>query len=130
MIATTTLLSNNFPKWIVSSFFQTFEEGSKLACKILWNFLILFLRQNWLTVLIFIFIIVIISTIKAFSGYWGILGSVLYNIFYFGILFTLGLIFGPEIFVSNWYEPFCIIILYPFCYFIVGVILRKFGFIK
>ncbi|MEI8339493.1 MAG: hypothetical protein WCF94_02400 [bacterium] len=130
MIATSTIFTNDFPKWVVTGFFQAFENGNKLACEWLWIILITFLKQNWLIITIIVSIVVIISTLKALSGYWGTLGSVLYNIFYFGILFVLALIFGPEIFISNWYEPLCAIILYPLCYYIVGKILNSFGIVR
>lgn len=103
----------------------SFEDGIKIAYQIYWDVLISFLLENWDIVIIILFTILMIAGIKAIGGRWGMLGSVLYNYLYFGILFIIGLIWGPTIFVSNFITIFCTIILYPVCYFFVGVILDK-----
>ncbi len=61
------------------------------------------------------------------TGRWGPLGSLLYHYLYFGILFLVGLINGPEAFLSKYFELACAIILYPLCYLAVRVILTKTG---
>ena len=79
---------------------------------------------------IMIGILLTIAFALALMGRWGMLGSVLYHYLYFGILFVVGLIKGPEIFVSEYFEIACAIILYPICYFTVGTILDKTGIHK
>jgi hypothetical protein len=58
-------------------------------------------------------------------GRWGGLGSFLYNFFYFGILLVIGLISGSEVFVDDYFNVACAIILYPICYVLSGMILDK-----
>jgi hypothetical protein len=60
-------------------------------------------------------------------GRWGSLGSLLYNFFYFGTLYIIGLLWGPEIFVDDLFNAACAVVLYPACYLLVGYILERTG---
>ena len=108
------------------------KEMAKLPEKVtlqlinsIWNGLLDFLSKNWKPLMTIFFLILFIATLKAMIGRWGSLGSILYNTFYFGTLLILGLIFGPQIFLDDVFKMACTIILYPVCYWLVGLILDK-----
>jgi len=72
-------------------------------------------------------LVLVAATVRAVTtGRWGWLGSVLYNYLYFGTLFVIGLIWGPEIFANDYFE-IALVILYIVCFSLVGVILTKTG---
>lgn len=125
---TTPLLEfvQNMPTLILNAF----EEGVKQGAHLLWSVLISTLQQHWRFLMAVFFLIFIVATLKAMIGQWGMLGSVLYNLFYFGTLFIVGLIWGPEVFLNDYFNAACSIILYPVCYFLVGWILRKTGVLR
>lgn len=127
MNSTSTTPGPNFIKKLIDSFINAIDEGTRQAYQMLWNALMSFLADHWVSVLMVLAVILIIATIKAVLGRWGMLGSVLYNYLYFGILFVIGLIWGSDIFVSNWFTVAGTVILYPICYLTVGVILDKTG---
>jgi len=104
---------------------KMFEAALLKDATMLWGVLLNFLKIHWLFIAVFIFIAFVAVTVKAMFGRWGSLGSFLYNFFYFGTLFVLGLIFGPCIFLNDWFNAACAIILYPICYWLVGRILLK-----
>ena len=112
---------------LIDNMLKSIDEGTRQAYRMLWDIFMSSLEQHWLAVLIVLAIVFLIALTLAFMGRWGMLGSVLYNYLYFGILFIVGLIKGPEIFVSEYFEIACAIILYPVCYFAVGIILDKLG---
>ncbi len=105
---------------------STIEQGTKQAAEMLWLVVLSLLADHWLLVMSVLFIILITATAKAMFGRWGLLGSVLYNFFYFGTLFVIGVIWGPQVFVSDYFNFAGTALFYPICYFIVGLILRKF----
>jgi hypothetical protein len=107
--------------------FNSIEEGMKQAAQMLWGILMVFLKEHWFAVMIGLLLIFIVVTFKAMLGRWGSLGSFLYNFFYFGTLFVIGLIWGPEVFVNDIFHAACAVLLYPICYFLVGMILEKTG---
>jgi len=126
MIGNTTPLDiNSVAPWLLNTMFV---EAPKEASKLLWyEVLMPILKEHWLSIGILLFIIFFLVTIKAMLGRWWSLGSFLYNFLYLGILFIIGLIWGPEVFVSDWINFFTTLILYPVCYWIVGWILDKTG---
>lgn len=126
-MATTT--TEQLIKDIPSLFISGFEDASKWFVQVLWSALITFLHEHWLTVLLLIFGVMVLALFKAMIGEWGMLGSLLYNLIYFGTLFIIGLIWGPEFFLNDFFNAFCAVILYPVCYKIVGLILKKLNFI-
>lgn len=127
MNATSTQMGSEFSKQMVNLLINSVEEGTKQAAHMLWDILILFLKAHWFAVMIALLIVFVVVTFKAMLGRWGSLGSFLYNFFYFGILFIIGLIWGPEVFVNDIFNAACAVILYPICYLLVGVILEKTG---
>lgn len=127
MNASSTQLGTDFPKQVVEIMLQSFEDGSKLAARILWDGLMTFLAENWVWVFIGLLTVFILVSFKAILGRWGSLGSFLYHLFYFGSLFIIGLIWGPEIFTEDIFTAVCAVILYPVCYLLVRYILNKTG---
>lgn len=121
MKATTTLEANK----VVNLLINSIEQGIKDAVNILWSELLAYLSNHWIAVGLVLFLIFIVVTVKAMLGKWGALGSFLYNLIYFSVLFVIGLICGPEVFVTNWFGFFTAIILYPITYLLVGWILNK-----
>lgn len=127
MTATSTPLGQDFPKQVVELLLNAIDEGTKQAARMLWNILTTFLSEHWFLVLLVLFIVFIVVTLKAMMGRWGSLGSFFYNFFYFGTLLIIGLIWGPEVFVDDYFNASCAVILYPICYVISGIILDKMG---
>lgn len=117
---------------MTQDFFQSlpgvFEEGSKMAARMLWDKALMpIVMEHWFAIMMLIFGIFIVVTIKAMFGRWGSLGSFLYNFFYFGILFTIGLIWGPEVFVNDIFKTAVAVILYPACYWLSGYVMDRMG---
>lgn len=126
MPTTTAPFGTDFAKEFVSRLLVTADEGTKFATRMLWAALMSFLTEHWLAVVTGLFIMLVIATLEAFRGYWGPLGSLIYNILYFGALLVIGLIWGPEIYVNVYFDV-VYAILYPVCYRVTGLILRKMG---
>ncbi len=127
MTSTTPSFGPEDTKHLIDLLIKGVEDGTKMAAHILWSALMSFLKDHWLAVMGGLFVVFVIVTFKAMLGRWGSLGSFLYNFFYFGILLVVGLIWGPEVFLGDFFKAACTIILYPVCYFIVGLILDKMG---
>lgn len=119
----TTTLEFNF----IDVLLKTIDSTTKSVYWVLWNTLLSFLIKHWMVVVTILIVTLIVAIIRAIIGRWGMLGSVLYNYLYFGILFAVGLIWGSDVFVSNWFSVVCTVILYPVCYFVVRLILEKTG---
>ncbi len=122
-----TSLGTDFPKKMAEMMIQSFEDGSKWAARMLWDALMTFLDENGMWVFIGLLAVFIFVLFKAMLGRWGSFGSFLYHLFYFGTLFLIGLIWGPEIFIENIFNVICVVILYPVCFLLVGLILDKTG---
>ena len=127
MLATSTPLGPDFPKQMVHLFLDAIEKGTLMAYRMLWDALLAFLSAHVIAVMVVLFLALIFTFLKAMIGRWGSFGSLLYNIFYFGTLFIIGLIWGPEVFANDIFNAACAVILYPICYLVVGMILDKMG---
>ena len=113
---------------IISDIPSLYDTALKNAYHMMWNELMLFLGTHWLAVIGYLTALLIFAVaIYLFTGRWGMLGSVLYHYLYLGILFLLGLIKGPKVFVSEYFEVLCAAILYPLCYLVVRKILTVTG---
>lgn len=125
-MSTTTPLT---PEYVSDSFwsiFTAFENARGPTYVKVWNeVLIPVLQSNWLLLfatLIGLFIFA--SSIKVFTGRWALLGSVTYNYLYFGTLFVIGSIFGPEMFATFFIDIF-LLLLYFICYRFVGRLFKN-----
>jgi hypothetical protein len=130
MDATSSLFSMDFVSQIPNILLKGVEDQLKDIVQGFWSSLLSFLAAHWLILLIIFFILFSIALIKAAAGRWGTLGSLLYNSLYFLILFLMGVIWGPQIFVNDIFDAIRTILIYPLCYLIVGIILDKTGFRK
>lgn len=110
---------------MIESAIKALENGIIGGVNLAWIWFLEILKRNWVFIFTIFSIILFIATIKAMIGRWGTLGSILYNMFYFGTLFILGLVFGPQIFLDDIFKMICTVILYPICYWLVGLILNK-----
>ena len=115
----------NFAKDLISQILEMFDKALRDVYHKFWDIFMSIISEHWGLILIVLFALLILAIIIAIGGRWGFLGSLLYNYLYFGILFILGLIKGPEVFLSEYFEFFCLLLLYPACYYAVGVILDK-----
>jgi len=70
-------------------------------------------------------ILLIVASVMALIGETGALGSLLYHIFYFGIFGSIIWIKGLEILFSPYFDLIGAV-LYPICYWLTGLILKKF----
>jgi hypothetical protein len=114
---------NNF----IDPILRAIDAAQKETAQLLWSFLMKFLSEHWLSMIGILFVVLIITFVIALFGRWAMFGSVLYHYLYFGILFILGLIFGPVIF-ANVFIDLLLFILYLVCFALVGNILSGFGF--
>ena len=119
-------MTPDFIKQMPTWFLNTIQEAIIKDVKIAWNFGISYLLAHIWIIISILIIILFYALIRAFMGHWWVLGSVLYNYLYFGSLLIIGLIWGPEIFVST-YIDIGLFILYVICFIIVGKILNKIG---
>lgn len=125
MGTTTQPLGPDFVNQLISGFYKAFEEATKMAYHRIWEILLILLKEHWGLVLIVLFIVLVAAFVRYMvTGRWAILGSVLYNYFYFGILFVITLIFGPEIFASD-YIKILFLVLYVICFTMVGKLFRR-----
>lgn len=99
------------------------KKGTADGVKLLWGAIIPDLIKHWQFWMGVYFTIFFVATFEHMLGRWGTLGSILYNTFYFGTLFILGLVLGPQIFINDVFKVACTVILYPVCYLLTGWLL-------
>lgn len=121
MTATSSLTNINIGQFIIDSI----NEGMAWAAHIIWDSFTAWVLEYWIYILIAYLLLLFVSLLLLSGGKWGMFGSLSYHTLYFGILFIVGLIKGPEVFISDYFEVFCAIVLYPLCYFLTGLILNK-----
>lgn len=120
-------LGADFPKQVVEMFLNAIDEGTRQAYRMIWNGITQFLVEHWGWVIVALVSIFVLSVLNYFAtGRWAMLGSVLYNYLYFGTLFVITLIFGPEAFANDWFK-IVLFVVYVVCFILVGKILRKTG---
>jgi hypothetical protein len=111
---------NNFPKQIL--------EGQLMLIQIFWEAIKGLLIEYWIIIIITFFILLALSIFNIYTeGRWGMLAAILYRCSYLGILLIVVLIFGLEIFVSNWIKILSLIIGIV-SFELVSYFLRKFRF--
>ena len=127
MNSISTPLDPDFVKESLETLMNGVAEATIHTYRVFWEILLSFLAQHWLATL-GAMIAILIYAIARFliTGRWRVLGSVLYNYFYFGILFVIGLIGGPELYAND-YFPIIATIVYIVSFSIVGFILLTTG---
>lgn len=124
---TTPPFGPDFVKELIPWMIQQFGIATAKAFRIIWDVGMTILAQHWISILVFLVSVLIIALVRAFTtGRWAMLGSVVYNYLYFGVLFIVGIIFGPETFANDYFKIF-LVILYVVCFIITGYFLRKIG---
>lgn len=125
MGSTTQPLGADFPAQMVTMMLNAIQEGTINAAKILWGILITFLKAHWVGVgEILLSLLGIALLVFILTGRWAMLGSVLNRYFFFGILFIIGLIFGPEVFASDYFEIIWVV-LGGIVFLVVGRIFKR-----
>jgi len=125
--STTSPLGADFPRQLVLWFIDAIDEGTKQAYRMIWSAVKQLLIEHWGFVIVALVSILILAVLNYLAtGRWAMLGSVLYNYFYFGILFVITLIFGPDVFANDWFK-IVLFIIYVVCFISVGKLLQKAG---
>ena len=102
-------------------------QATAHAYRMMWEILLSFLAQHWLGTLVTLVCILLLAILEYLvTRRWATLGSVLYNYFYFGIMFLIGLIDGPELYAND-YFPIVATLVYIVSFSIVGFILISLG---
>lgn len=128
-MSTSTAITLISPNEILDLFINAIGDATKEAYKIVWDFLIVFLSENWRQVLLFLLVMLVIVYLEAIiTGRWAKLGSTIYNYLKYAILFIIGLIFGPVVFAGNIWAIVSVALVFPFCFWLTGKILKKLGF--
>ena len=127
MGTTTPVFGPDFVKDLIPWMFQTMADATKHTYRILWDYGISVLKQHIIATILVLLVLLMFSYLRALiTRRWGLFGSLLYNYLYFGTLFIIGLIFGPETFANDYFEIF-LAILYVVCFILVGKILTETG---
>jgi hypothetical protein len=109
----------------IDRFIGALENGILDGIQMVWDIVISLLKEHLLLIAVVLLILLSIAFFKAMMGRWGMLGSVLYNVLYGSALLLIGFIWGPEVFVNDYFNLLCAVLLYPICYLAVGAILNK-----
>jgi len=117
-------------KQLLDSINRSMEIETEKTVGMIWAAFLSYLAAHWLAIIVILFIIFVVVTLKAMMGQWGSLGSFIYNFLYFGTLLIIGLIWGPNVFLGDFFKAACTALLYPICFFITGYILKKTGLMK
>jgi hypothetical protein len=115
----------NLAKELIPGLFDQVGIAAEKAFRMLWDIGMTYLSGHWVAVTVGLIAIFLIALMRAFvTGRWALLGSIVYNYLYFGALFAVGLIWGPEVFASDLFK-IVLVILYATCFFLTGRFLRK-----
>src|ERR1041384_2590417 len=100
---TTPQFGPDFVKELIPWMIQQFSVATAKAFRMIWDIGMTYLAQHWVMVIVSLVVIFVVALIRAFvTGRWAMLGSVVYNYLYFGTLFLVGLIWGPELFANDY----------------------------
>ncbi|KJJ39878.1 hypothetical protein MB09_01530 [Aequorivita vladivostokensis] len=90
----------------------------------LWSIINPIIKENWMFISIVIIIFLNIAMLKfLLTQRWGTLGSLLYNTFYFGIIYLIINTFGPEIILEDYFKTI-LILAYVAGFFLTRIILK------
>lgn len=128
MISTSTQFGVDLANTIIPAMLNQINESTKQFYQTIWNILLTFLSQHLLFVSTALVLIILLAITEYLTtGKWRRLGSVLYWYLYFGVLFIIGLIAGPNVFVQDIFHLISTLVINPLCYWIVRVILNETG---
>jgi len=106
IMASSTVIAVEFAKSILTALWTSFQPYFPYAAAVL-------------------FVLLIIASVNAMLGRTGMLGSLLYHIFYFGILGVIIWIKGLGILLNPFFDLIGFLV-YRICYLLTGIILQKF----
>ena len=113
----------DFTPWMI----EQFGIATAKVFRMLWDIGMTYLAQHLVVVLSGLLVLFLFTLVRAvITGRWGMLGSIIYNYLYFGTLFIIGSIWGPEVFANDYFK-IVLLLLYITCFIITGKILRKTG---
>jgi len=84
--------------------------------------------HHWLLIAGIFVATLVFFFLLALIGDWGSLYGLMYWTLYTAVVFVVGLIWGPEVFVSDIYHAIYLIAIWPVCYWVTGWIWDRFGF--
>lgn len=124
---TTPTFGPDFVKELIPWMIQQYGIATAKAFRMIWDIGMTYFAQHWIAVLLVLLGVFVVALVRAFiTGRWAMLGSVVYNYLYFGTLFVIGLIWGPELFANDYFK-IVLVILYIVCFVITGRFLSKIG---
>jgi hypothetical protein len=124
---TTPQFGPDFVKELIPWVFARVGEETAKAFRMIWDTGMAYLAEHWIAVIVVLVTMFLIALVRAFvTGRWAMLGSITYNYLYFGTLFIIGLIFGPELFANDYFKIF-LAVLYVTCFILTGKFLQKIG---
>jgi len=125
--SSTSPLGSDFPQQMVKVFIDAFQDGEKQAYRMIWDGIIQFAVEHWGWIILGLVSILLIAILEYLvTRRWAFLGSVLYHYLYLTFLLVLTLIFGPEVFASEWIK-LVLFVVYVVCFALVGMLLTKAG---
>lgn len=117
----------DFVKELIPRLIDEVGIATAKAFRMFWDIGMAYLAEHWVAVIIGLVGIFLIALVRAFvTGRWAMLGSITYNYLYFGTLFIIGLMFGPELFANDYFKIF-LAVLYVICFILTGKFLTKIG---
>ncbi len=103
------------------------DTGLREGYRIVWGIVVRLVSQYWVYILVFTLLLYTVAFFEARVGRWGMLGRLLYHTLYFGCLALLALLAGPELFANEYVNIAIVVLLYPLCFKVSGLILNKLG---
>lgn len=122
-----TLQISDLPKQMVQTLFDSVEKGTIWAYRIIFDSIKKFIAINWKAFVIFLIVVLLIAVSDyLLTRKWRTLGRVLYSYIYWGTIFLIALLFGPEIFANDFVD-ILLFIIYIISFLFVGKLLKLFG---
>jgi hypothetical protein len=117
----------DFIKTLIPQTIQAFDDATVRGYRMIWDIFMVFLAQNYFWVIVSLIMVLGFAFLEYLvTGRWANLGSVLYSYIYYGILFLIGLFFGPEIFANVWIG-LILFVVYLISFFWVRGVLNNTG---
>ncbi len=118
---------------VMQQLFPAIDAGVRQGYREAWSMGAQLIHSYWLYILLGIIAFYGVAGYELKQGRWGMMGRVLYRTLYLGVLVLYGLLIGPEHFGNEYAHIAGAVLLYPACYYLVGVVLRwlssgKYGF--
>lgn len=125
----TTTPNNDLIKEVVNLLINAIPNATVWALQLIWGGIKVFIHDNLFYITGILSFVLLCAILKALLGNWRLLGSVLYRYLYWGSGLLIALIWGPEIYASD-YIDIILYVVYLVCFTIVGIILKKTGLRK